>query len=162
MTEMALAHPSWRMISWLPGAVLRWVFNSTRMASLVEIDVRPRGSALTFDCGDAPLVDLWLTVRNGTPFVVTLDRLRVDLWCSGRRLGELWFLERIAVPAGTKGRDLLVRGLAGVRYDRLLEKDPRGSIQVRAYFESKVGRFELNTRQLEGIRPELVNVLSRQ
>jgi len=157
--ESVFGHPAWRLVSWLPGVTLRWIFNPRRMTSLVEFDVRPRGDPLEFDCGETPYVTLWLTVRNGLPFAVDLDRARVDVWCCSRRLGELWFLDRIRLRAGT-AKDLILRGLAGGRYDQFIRQSGPSalcSIQVRAHFESKVGRFVHDTRQLEMIHPGFVN-----
>lgn len=150
------------LVSKLPGFTIRLFYRPDRLRSRIEIDLRPRGESLTFDRGEAPYVSLWLTIRNGTPFPIDLDRMRVDLWCQGYRLGDLFFLDRTTIPKGAS-KDILIRGLSGARYgESLAEKNGRCvcSVHVRAEFESKVGRVIYETRQLEGIKPTLSNVSS--
>lgn len=158
----ALTHPLWRLASWVPGLLLKRVFSHARMAKLVEVSVRAEGDRIEFNCGEVPDVTIWLTVRNRAPFSVDLDRARVELACGGRRLGDMWFLDRIRVRPGGVA-DLMVRGLHGARFDELLRSrlgDLRCSLQIRAHFESKVGRFVLDTRRLEGVKPDVVNLRS--
>jgi len=148
--------PLFWLLRMLPGLLAKKIYGPQRITKNILIDLRPRGDQLAIDFRTTE-GSLWLTVRNGSPFPVDLDRLSVDLWCSSR-LGMITLLNRIQI-ASSEPEDVLVRGLLLADCGRLAMQRADSTYctaEVRAEFDSNVGRFVVKHR-LDGIKPSFQN-----
>ncbi len=154
-----LINPALRLLGWLPGVLVRRIFNSDRMSKLIRFDVQPRGDQLAFHGGEGSHMRVYLQLENGAPFAVEIDRLKVEVYAFGR-LGELWHLEPLQLSPGQR-RILMIDGLFGIQQSPSVLKnlrEGRGALRIMAVLTSKVGRSVVNTGQLEGITAKCYNV----
>ncbi len=144
-------NPLWRLITWLPGIVLRMIFTPSRMASLVKLEIARHGEQVVFTWGDVANVSVRLEVLNRSPLHIELDRASLSLWRGGvQPVSTIWFLDRVAVGAGEE-REISAFGCHSIRNESLL---PGGTeplscgVDVRAYFNSRVGKFSVTSGNL--------------
>src|SRR5262245_54798111 len=88
----------------LPEFLAKKVYGPARIAEALQIDLRPSGDQFAIDFKTAE-GSIWLSIRNGSPFPVQLDRASVEPWCSGR-VGKMVFLDRTEIAPG-KAKDVL-------------------------------------------------------
>lgn len=153
-----LINPALRILGWLPGLLLRTILNPKRMATLVRFDVQSRGDQLVFYGGDVPQIRVFLQAENRAPFQVELDRLRIEVYGFGL-LGDIWHLTPLELSPGKRCL-LVINGLFGVRYPPSVLKnvqEGKAAIRVNAVVISKVGRFVVDTGNLEGITASCFN-----
>ena len=153
-----LQNPLWQYFGWLPRILLQRIFDPEHLASLVSISVQETGDQIVFDFGTPPNVRVYLKVDNRSPLRVELDRLIIQLWHNGHT-SELFNVDRIPICAGgTKA--ILVQGLHGVRYAHI-DRTSLLSLNIRAYFNSRVVPFKVERNRIEGIHVTLVNIQNR-
>jgi hypothetical protein len=96
-----------------------------------------------------PSVDLYFQVTNLSPIDLVLDRALVDVWF-GQPTFTAALLHRYSVPAGEITKGIHVRHMLADNQKAYIEAfegaTPRGStgrfhVYITAYFESKLGRF---------------------
>jgi len=157
--ESILTNWLWKLVAWLPGFALRLVFTPSQFSKLIKIDLRPRHDPVTLNFGENPHTTIYLQITNRSPFTVELDRLHLEL-VYGSGLANLYYLERIKMKSGST-TDIFVRrelsdafAISGSRNT----ENNRCHLEVKAEFNSRIVSFGVRTGQLEGIRPEVVNI----
>lgn len=149
----------WRLMSWLPGFVLRWFFSKQWLGAHSHIDLRPRHDPVLIQAGELPEVQIWLLISNRGHFPVELDRLTVDFGIAGA-VTRLYVIKRQALVANAE-LEVLVRGALSDAHVAHLKRNlarPNITVQVQAEFNSKIHNFSTDTGQLNGIKPELINI----
>ena len=145
-----------------PAFLIRWYWTEDRLQRRVIIDVRPRGDAREFRGGEQPEVQIFLRVWNMAPFFIEVDRLKVDIWCSG--CGEVCqplqdIQKRKVPPAGFA--DILMRGGQGVNIETLLERAgtwPTANINIHAEIVSSVRNFSIQSSNQGFVRPSITSI----
>src|SRR5688572_22248404 len=99
MLEGVAFGPLWKLVSWLPGFLLRRWISRRWLAERMRIDVRARHSPVQIMGGEAPEATIWITFQNIGYFPVELDRFTVDLSLAGMTT-QFFHLDRVPVPAG--------------------------------------------------------------
>lgn len=148
----------WKLVAWLPGFILRLVFTSKRLLTLIQIDLRPRHDPVTLNFGEIPYAQVFLQVTNRSPFTVELDRLRIELFY-GSGSANLFYLDRTQLKSGTT-TDIYIQGELSDGYatsGSRIKDEARCEIEIRAEFNSRIASFSVRTGRLEGIRPRIVN-----
>ena len=146
-------------MAWLPGFVLRLVFTSKQLSTLIQIDLRPRHDPVTLNFGELPYAQIFLQVTNKSPFTIELDRLHLELFY-GSGVANLFYLDRTQLKSGTT-TDIYVRGELSDGYaisGSRIKEETRCEIEIRAEFNSRIASFAVHTGRLEGVRPRIVNV----
>lgn len=150
----------WKLVSWLPGFLLRWRFSKQALAGRIKIDVPPRHTPVQINGGEIPEATIWLQIQNTSYFPVELDRMTVDLTLAGSTV-EYFSLERIAI-APDSACDVHVRGPISpglvAHYARNIKNGDIVSLSVRAEFNSKIHNFSVKTGYLSGIQPRNINM----
>ena len=109
--------------------------------------------------GELPEAQIWLTITNKGHFPVELDRLTVDFGIAGAVV-RFHVLKRQALAANAE-LEVLVRGALSHGHMEHLKRNlarPNINVQMQAEFNSKVHNFSVDTGQLNGIKPELMNL----
>lgn len=72
-----LSWPGWRIVTWLPGAVLRWAFTKKWMSTRISADVLARRGSTEIHIYKADGADLtaWFSIRNDSHVPVEIDRI---------------------------------------------------------------------------------------
>ncbi|SRR5258706_7706745 len=154
MIEEVAVSLGWKMMSWLPGFILRRCVTKRSLVEKTQIDVRPRGSQVQLVGGDIPEATIWLRIDNRGHFPIELDRLTAELWLAGRTV-QFFYLDRVTISAG-KPCELYVKGSlteGHIKHMTLNRQNLNVSLQVRAEFNSKIHNFSVNSGQLSGIVP---------
>src|SRR5258708_24639459 len=99
MIEEVAVSIGWKMMSWLPGFVLRRYITKQSLAEKTQIDVRPRNSPVQLVGGDIPEATISLNIDNKGNFPIQLDRLTAELWLAGPP-AQFFYLGRVTIPAG--------------------------------------------------------------
>lgn len=149
----------WRLMSWLPGFILRWFFSKQWLSTHIRIDLRPRHDPVLIQGGELPEAQIWLTITNKGHFPVELDRFTVDFGIAGAVV-RFHVLKRQALAANAE-LEVLVRGALSHAHMEHLKRNlarPNITVQMQAEFNSKVHNFSVDTGQLSGIKPELMNL----
>jgi hypothetical protein len=149
----------WRAMSWLPGFILRRFFSKLWLAQHTHLDVRPRHDPVSVYGGELPAVHIWLVVSNRGYFTIELDRLTVEFnW--NAVVVRFHHLSRVELKPNAETA-ILIRGVLTTEQIAHISKNrdrPAVALQLEAEFNSKVHNFSVNTGQLTGIKPELLNV----
>lgn len=146
-------------MSWLPGFILRWFFSKQWLSTHIRIDLRPRHDPVLIQGGELPEAQIWLTITNKGHFPVELDRFTVDFGIAGAVV-RFHVLKRQALAANAE-LEVLVRGALSHAHMEHLKRNlarPNITVQMQAEFNSKVHNFSVDTGQLSGIKPELMNL----
>ena len=149
----------WRAMSWLPGFLLRRFFSKQWLAQHTRIDVRPRYDPVSVRGGELPEVHIWLVVSNHGHFPIELDRLTAE-FTMGAAVARFHHLNRAELKPNAE-IEIFVRGaLTGEQIAHISRNKERPfvALQLQAEFNSKLHNFSVNTGQLSGIKPELLNV----
>lgn len=149
----------WRLLSWLPGFILRWFFSKNWMIAHTHIDIRPRHDPVSIYGGELPQIQLWIVIGNRGHFPIEMDRLSAEL-TFGAAVAQFFKLDRIQVEANTEV-EVLVRGVltsAQITHIAKSTQRPQAALQLKAEFNSKVHNFPVDTGRLEGIKPALLNI----
>jgi hypothetical protein len=151
---------AWKLVTWLPGFLLRLWWPQERLASRISIDVRPRHSPVQINGGEISRADIWLELQNAGPFPVELDRMIVTAYLAGSSL-DFYHLDRIILAPETR-TEVHIQGAvpAGhiAHYARNLKHGNPMSLAVRAEFNSKIRQFSVRTDNLSGIDARNVNM----
>jgi hypothetical protein len=148
----------WRLMSWLPGFILRWFFSKQWLGKHVRMDLRPRHDPVLIQGGELPDVQIWLIISNKGHFPVELDRLTVDFGIAGA-VTRFHVLKRQDLAANAES-EVLVRGALSGEHVAHLKRNlarPNITVQVQAEFNSKIHNFAFDTGQLTGIKPEFIS-----
>lgn len=150
----------WKLVSWLPGFLLRWRFSKKALADRIRIDVPPRHTAVQINGGEITEAAIYLQIHNRGYFPVELDRMTVQLILAGSAI-EYFYLDRTPIPPDTTCdihvRGPLPRGLVD-HYARNIKNGDVVSLLVRAELNSKIHNFSVNTGYLNGIQPRNINM----
>ncbi len=150
----------WKLVSWLPGFLLRWRFSKQALADRIKIDVPPRHTPVQINGGEISDATISLQVQNTGYFPVELDRMTVDLTLAGSTV-QFFHLERRAIPPDSTC-ELHIRGpiLPGLvaHYSRNIKNGDIVSLSVQAEFNSKIHDFSVKTGYLSGIQPRNINM----
>ena len=141
-----------RVIDFLPGFLIRVLLPPRKQASRILIDLRGDSPINCILDGQLPRLDLWFAITNHTPLRLILDRLIADVWF-GQPTFERALLVRQLVPPNSTVTDLLMRcelsaGQAAriAPYAQTPAPAPPITFHLTAYFHSKVGLLEVETR----------------
>ena len=151
----------WRLMSWLPGFILRRWWTKEALAARIRIDVRARHTSVQINGGpEITRADIWLELQNKGYFPVELDRLTAELNLAGSTV-EYYLLDRRQVPADSQC-DLHVKGPIPpgliAHYARNLKHGAPVSLSIYAEFNSKVHNFSWKSETLGGIKAENINM----
>src|ERR1039458_5109318 len=108
MMEGVALSALWKLVSWLPGIVLRRFVSKESLISKTRIDVRPRHDPVQINGGEMSEATVWLQIYNNGYFQIKLDRLTAELSLAGA-ITQLIFLDRIPILPGAT-QDVLLRG----------------------------------------------------
>lgn len=157
--EGFLENAVWRFLSWLPRYVLRKLFDRKWLADHTRIDVRARHDPIKIIGGELPEIQIWLVVTNLGHFGIELDRLTVE-FIYGGSISNYHFLQRTPL-APNETKEILVRGVLTRDQERHIAKLPEATfitLQVKAEFNCDVVNFSIDTGQLTGLSPRLLNI----
>jgi hypothetical protein len=149
---------AWKLVTWLPGALLKWTFSQTWFQSQVKIDLRPRYEAVTLFAGDKKDITIWLRVTNFTYFDIEIDRLIIEFHSAGHSV-KLIKLDREIVSSLTQHDLMLQHSLTSdhvAAIERTFNNHQKAVITVHAEINSKVHNFKLDL-SLSEIQPRLNN-----
>lgn len=151
--ELATSLVRW-VFARLPSLLTSWYMTPARFSSWIELEVRARGDQVSLWCSNPSSAQVWLTVQNGAPVTVTLDRVRIEI----HQLGEWWGHERVEILPG-RTEEFLVRGLYGMDFDRLLPEsgDVDFDLSLTGYLDSKARAFVVSRSNLQGVHTTVVN-----
>ncbi|CAG4883723.1 conserved protein of unknown function [Georgfuchsia toluolica] len=151
----------WRLLGWLPGFLLRRKFSTGWLREHTNIDVRARHDPITIYGGELPHIDICLTLTNNGHFEIELDRLMFEL-LYGAATPSFPYLQRLLLLPG-ETKEVYIRGTLTEAQVKHIAKQPKGnsyiSFQVKAEFNCKIANFTVDTGQLTGINPRLVNII---
>lgn len=149
----------WRLLSWLPGFVLRWFFSKNWLSAHTRIDIRPRHDPVSVYGGELPHVQLWIVIANRGHFPIEMDRLTAEL-TFGALIAQFFKLDKIQIAADGELEVLVQGALTGEQIAHIakIKERPQIALQIRAEFNSKVHNFAVDTGRLEGVKPALINV----
>jgi len=136
----------------LPGVLLRLLYKPADIEKRVVITLRDNAAGTLYLGNAIPSVDLYFQITNLSPIDLVLDRALVDVWF-GQPTFTVALLHRYSVPAGEITTGIHVRHMLSENqkaYIQAFEAATRGSagqfhVYITAYFESKLGRFFLQT-----------------
>lgn len=141
-----------KMMSVIPGKLLRLIYSPEKVASQIKIKMRSENPFSITIGSSVPNIDLYFEVVNLSNFDLQLDRLLIDLWFGQPTLiGAI--LRPTVIPA--KSADKILRWQSFLSTQQiqqiepyLSESPPGGNIELSiiAYFESKIGDIELSER----------------
>lgn len=157
MIEGVALSALWKLMSWLPGIVLRRFISKESLVSKTRIDVRPRHDPVQLRGGEIPEATVWLQVSNNGYFQIELDRLTAELSLAGAII-QLFSLDRIPILPGAT-QEVLLRGALApghIAHFALNRNNGNSSLQVRAEFNSNIHNFSVRTDHLSGITPTTV------
>lgn len=138
----------WRALSialnYVPGWMFRWYYTQQRLNSIIRIDVRPRGDQLSFWVDRNPHATLYLQIVNHSPFNLTLEHLKAEVWCDGR-LGTMKYTERKAIGRNATA-EVFVEDMQGYDFKSAFEhqgriRQPTLNITAQFRFGTHIHRF---------------------
>jgi len=143
-----------KVLTILPEWIARRLFSPSRVADEIEIDLlRTNPIAIYFKSTEFPCVEIWFRISNLSPVSVVLDRLLIDLWVNQPTLKGS-FLRRVEIPRRSSTEVIhFWHDLTKAQEERIVRHaDQNGvltvpvSIEVEAYFESRVGMVYVERR----------------
>ncbi len=153
----------WKLMSWLPGFILRRWISKEWLAERTHIDVRARPTGVQINGGEIPRAYIWLTIHNTGYFPIQLDRLTAELTLAGAAV-ELYHLNRITIPAEKSYNFYMTgsvpQGLIS-HFARNIKHSDTVSVSVQAEFNSDIHEFSVNTGSMGGIKPDTTNLPSQ-
>jgi hypothetical protein len=157
--EGMLGNALWEVFRWLPGFVFRRFFTVEWLQENVEIDIRPRHSAVSVCQPCNPSVTVYLVVRNNTHFDIEVDRIALKFFY-GSEMADILHLRREELQPRETREIYMTASIEQSRADTLPFQYQHNSsycrLQVLAECTSKLHNFKIET-SLEGIRPEFLN-----
>lgn len=165
--EAFLSSSLWRLISWLPGIFLRFIFSADVLAKLTKLEIKSRNEAITVYCGEMPYVRIWLEIRNRSPFAIELDRLTAYVTINAT-ICTILYLDRTTIHPSSD-MEIEIRGdmTAPQAYQLLslikrenLPGNPayrNGSLSINADFNCRISNFSIRNRVLDGINYRVSN-----
>jgi len=132
----------------LPRVVLRLFYKPDDIQERVVIALRDNAPGSANMGQPVPYVDLYFQITNLSPLDLVLDRALVDVWF-GQPTFTAFLLHRYSVRAGEITKGIHVRHMvteSQKAYIQAFDSATPGNrgrfyIYVTAYFESKLGRF---------------------
>jgi hypothetical protein len=135
----------------LPGVLLRVLYKPDDIRQQVVIGLRDNAPGTLYLGNPIPSVDLYFQITNLSPIDLVLDRALVDVWF-GQPTFTVALLHRYSVPAGEITTGIHVRQMLSENqkaYIQAFEAAAHGMgqfhVYITAYFESKLGRFFVQT-----------------
>jgi len=141
-----------KMIDMFPGLVTRRFISPTKLAEMVEVDLR-RASPINISFGSSiPSLSLWFRISNKSLVNLVLDRLLIDLWIGQPFLHGAILSQYIVSKQSSIENAYFNTKLTNPQQD-WIRKHVSGqllsvpvTITVEAYFESKVGTIRVEQR----------------
>ena len=90
---------SW-FTKYIPGYFLSRYYTEERMQSLISIDVPPRGGHIIFDFDEPETTEVRLRIYNFSPFLITIDYIKVEIWGIGKTLTLAAKLMKLMLATG--------------------------------------------------------------
>lgn len=133
----------------LPTFLLRTILKPETIASQIHIALRGENPISLNLSAEVPRVDLYFEITNLSILDLVLDRMLIDMWF-GQPTFDHAILRRQLLPAGKITKGVYLRHELTTAQKKQIEafiENPQqhGSIYLylTAYFESKVGRLEV-------------------
>jgi len=148
-----------KLLGSLPGRLARIFVSPQKIASQVEIDLR-RTNPIDINLGtEIPTLALYFRISNLSLVNLVLDRLLVDLWV-GQPTLQAALLARRDIPKRSSTEDVWFRRQLTVPQQRQILDRAKGhvpsvrvTVDVEAYFESKIGWILVEKRLEHGDVP---------
>ena len=141
-----------KVADWLPRFLLRLFFKPGKVAHEVRITLRDEKPIQPRTDAPFPDISIWLEITNLSHIDLTLDRLLFDLWF-GQPTMIGCLLDFVRVPARSSSTALRywsnLTPTQVIRIDDFMQNsETRGriSLNITAYFESKVGMITVKER----------------
>ena len=152
----------WRLLTWLPKGFLRRKYPEQRMADLVTVDLRPRHYPVTVNLCSTPTYDLWFQIINRSPFVVELDRARIEFTCAGTSL-ETSYIKRTKFKPGGILEILVTDDIPEGKADAIAQRHNQNPsfINMDMDFNCSLHSFSKQRHNLEGVMPHFLNQNTR-
>lgn len=141
-----------KVIDYLPTFLVRIFYRSGKIARQLQIRLR-NGKPISVNLdGQVPTIDIYFEVMNFSNFSLVLDRVLIDLWF-GQPTLKGCLLKRYKLSPRNISKPILYSSdltqAQCSQIKRFLDSDGTHgqiSLNIIAYFESKVGLIELEQR----------------
>jgi hypothetical protein len=133
----------------VPSFILSRILPPRKVAEQVRVNLRGKNPICPNLNSSNPQIDLWFEITNLSNLKLVLDRLLVDVWfCQPTFNGSI--LRRREVPARGIVTDILYQQSLTIaqkeQIESCLSQQDQVYVYLTAYFESKVGRIEVESR----------------
>lgn len=148
-----------RLLTKGPAFLLRRKYNKAWLASRIKIDLRPRNEPVRINGGELPEITIWLSITNHGYFLVELDRLNLDFRYASLNV-RATHIKKIEIPPHTTV-ELFLRSPLTTEQAVHISKNtdrPYVAAQVTAEFNCEIHGFSVDTGELSGISPSLLNM----
>lgn len=157
--ESILSSFIWKAFNWLPGILLRRLFNEHWLKSKIYMDIKPRGIPVEIIQPDNPRVRIQLEIRNDSHFDIVMDRLMIK-FMYGIEMAHLTHFKRELIKSGGT-LNLSIQGNIDANQFKSLayyykEKSRYCALDILSEFNSKIRNFNIE-RTLDGITPTIMN-----
>jgi hypothetical protein len=157
--EPVLSSFIWKAFNWLPGFILRLIFNESWLKKNIYIDIKPRGSSVEIIQPDNPRVRIYFEIRNNTHFNIVLDRLIIK-FIYGIEMASPTHFKRELIKPGKQLNLIIYGDIETSRFKSLAFHYQNNSshceIELHAEFNSKIMNFSIE-RRLDDIKPDIMN-----
>ena len=149
---------AFRWISFLPAFCLRLYYTIEKLQSLIMTDVAPRGGQVVFDLGHPDQVEIRIRICNFSPFKMTVDYLKVEIWGIGNPLKIDFYESKEIKPSCFE--DIYVSGLEGAHaFERLKNHDSKNMyLNIYTKLSCKIRKFEKGDHNLQMVHVEIQNI----
>lgn len=153
----------WKYLKWLPGFVLRRIFNKERLSDLILIDVQARHEAVRANLGDIASYSIYFQVINMSPFDVELDRAEMEFLCAGTPVSKQ-YIKKAVFKSGEVG-SLYIEGEIEAPKARQMARHHKinhSSVSLHCEFNCSLHSFKKICKNLEGVNVHFVNAEWRE
>ncbi len=137
--------------------VVRWLYKREKFINGIKVRVRSEGDGVTYNCGELPIVRIWLILTNLTPFEVEFERIYGHL-AYGGIIGDFSHLKRYVLPPAQEKEIFVELWLneAQVQYVQRNQGQFETKLFFSAYVTSKIHCIEL-VREIGANNVRLIN-----
>jgi hypothetical protein len=133
----------------IPSFILSRLLSPSKVAEQVELDLRGANPICPELNAINPQINLWFKINNFSNLKLILDRLLIDVWFSQPTFSGS-ILKRYNLPPRGSITDIRYQQSLNNFQKQQIEfyQSTHGTIHIylTAYFESKVGRIEVNKK----------------
>lgn len=147
------------LYSIVPSAILRWRFKESRINSLINIDVRPRGDAIRLNLGELPDCQVWVQFVNHSPFDLDVESIKGELVYRGCKV-SVETRDHIDISKHSSKDSILLEGvMTGEQAIHCSHEDKSNysSLILRGRIRTKFGLFKKYTGDLQSLHIEIIN-----